>query len=289
MATSSLGDANKQRWKPCFDYKVDYNDHFETPLVAYQDILPLLDGVQTPRKNHVLYDPYYCDGRTAILLRQLGFNNVVHAKRDFYKDIDNNKVPQYCTLITNPPYSDLHKEKCLEFCVRQLQQEQRPFFLLMPNYVAARNYYRRILGSSVDDVVYLIPSQRYEYDHPEGTGHEMSPFASLWFCGVGKEKIQQLKSNWNNHRASKSGKCPTFVTSIEELVRLGAVPTMKRPNPKQRKKRRANNEAHQSEKQPAPPEKNRDKGSKSKEISAFKTKKDSRYRDERGKRTKKRF
>jgi hypothetical protein len=70
--------------------------------------------------------------------------------------------------------------------VRQFQQDKRPFFLLTPNYVAARTHYPRILGASFDDVAHLIPSSPYEYDHPEGTGHEISPFAFLWFCGIGK-------------------------------------------------------------------------------------------------------
>jgi hypothetical protein len=172
-----------------------------------------------------------------------------------------------------------------------LQQEKRPFFLLMPNYVAARSYYRRILGALVDDVAYLIPSVPYEYEHPEGTGHEISPFASLWFCGVGKEKIQQLKSDWEKHEVTIGKGCPKFVTSIEELGRIGAIPTERRPNPRQRKKRRANHEG-QSGKQSAAQRSKGEGGSKLKETNAVKadeSKKQSRHRDESGKRTKKRF
>lgn len=292
MAAQKNGDPKKKKaWKPKFDYPVDYNDHFETPLVAYQDLLPLLDAVQkgkTDRKKHVLYDPYYCNGRTAVFLRQLGFERVVHAKRDFYLDISNQSVPQYDALITNPPYSDTHKERCLEFCTQQFRAHGMPFFLLMPNYVAARSYYRRILGDSVKDVAYLIPSHPYEYDHPEGTGHEISPFASLWFCGIGRENIVQFQKT-----RQKAGDTITefasFVASLEELESRRAIPTGKRPNPRQRKKRKAAAiSLEQNDKQARPPV---IKASASDPIvkkhdNSHKT---SKHRDERGKRVRKRF
>ena len=277
-------DSKKIKWKPKFDYQVDYNDHFETPLVAYQDILPLLDAMQDKidRKEHIIYDPYYCDGRTSIYLRQLGFENIQHFKRDFYADVSKRRVPQHHTLITNPPYSDTHKEKCLQFCVDQFRAMGRPFFLLMPNYVAARSYYRRILGEEIKDVAYCVPSRPYEYDHPEGTGHVVSPFASLWFCGIGKEAIERFQ---------KTGAADSFVPSIEQLEALKVIPTEKRPNPRQRKKRKialleASASIQVSSKEPskqmassAPP-----KGASKKRPPSG-----SRHRDETGKRITKRF
>ena len=159
MSTSK----KRKIWKPSFDYKVDYNDHFETPQCAYEDILPLLDGLNKSRKNHVIYDPYYCNGRVAVLLKQLGFDQVIHAKRDFYKDVENNEVPEHDTLVTNPPYSENHKEKCIEFCIRQFQHEGKAFFLLMPNYVAAKNYFRSLLNEKgcMEDVAYVVPASPY--------------------------------------------------------------------------------------------------------------------------------
>eukprot|EP00934_Nitzschia_sp_Nitz4_P003380 Nitzschia sp. Nitz4//scaffold88_size82704//17209//18057//NITZ4_005284-RA/size82704-processed-gene-0.46-mRNA-1//1//CDS//3329559470//3370//frame0 len=281
----------KTQWKPNFSYKVDYNDHFETPLVAYEDILPLLDGVHPTRtkKNHTLYDPYYCNGRTAEYLRQLGFAKIEHAKRDFYKDIDDNTVPDHFTLITNPPYSDQHKERCLSFCVEQFQSLQRPFFLLMPNYVASRSYYRRILGDTINDVVYVLPSKPYEYDHPEGTGHAVSPFASLWFCCVGKDRIQAISNEW----ASRSTGGAHLVTSMEELESLKAIPTEKRPNPRQRKKRRAllsaAGDAMTTQKPGSTAPVTNSKQPSQNPIKVSKSKKSSKYRDDRGKRAKKRF
>jgi hypothetical protein len=135
-----------RKWSQPFPYKVDYNDHFETPEIAYRDILPLLDFVSgKSRELHRIYDPYFCNGRTKKLLQDLGFPNVVHECRDFYHDMTNDTVPQHDTLVTNPPYSDQHKEKCLTFVLEQLRTKGRPFFVLMPNYVAAREYYRTLV------------------------------------------------------------------------------------------------------------------------------------------------
>lgn len=226
----------RRKWKPSFPYQVDYNDHFETPEIAYRDILPLLDFINPKRDSHVLYDPYYCHGRTSQLLKGLGFLHVIHECRDFYADIFNKTVPAHDTLITNPPYSDTHKEKALSFCLDQLRSKGRPFFILMPNYVAARDYYRRLLAADQQEanVVYVIPSNPYQYSHPEGTGHASSPFDSIWYCGVGSRNIV---THWNEYWAFRPN-APRLVTSLRGLAELKAIPTNKRPNPKQRRKRR---------------------------------------------------
>lgn len=99
-------------WKELFPYETDYCDHFETPQKAYDDIAPLLDILTTTtsdRSEVTLYDPYYCDGRAGKLLRRLGFQ-VQHERRDFYKDINDGKVPHHDILVTNPPFSDQHKK-----------------------------------------------------------------------------------------------------------------------------------------------------------------------------------
>lgn len=41
-------------------------------------------------------------------MKQIGFSNVYNKKEDFYKVIENNRVPEYDILITNPPYSEDH-------------------------------------------------------------------------------------------------------------------------------------------------------------------------------------
>ena len=246
-----------------YPYKVDYNDHFETPRRAYEDVLPLLDLISpsargslntkeskkrkrssTPshRDDHTLYDPYYCAGRAKDLLNAIGFPNVQHAKRDFYADVRNGTVPKYDTLVTNPPYSEDHKERCIEYAVQSLRKEGKPFLLLMPNYVALKEYWRKLTqtanGKEADDIVYVIPASPYEYDHPEGTGHEVPPFASLWFCGVGRNAVEECKKAYQGGSSNSSGNGPRIACNINELQTMGAIKSGNRKNPRQRRKMR---------------------------------------------------
>lgn len=303
-----------------YPFRVDYNDHFETPRVAYEHILPLLDAVApnnngnndpvTPtntsrkkkkrkrqrnemtmvgseeiqdsnrnnslgqRSEHTLYDPYYCNGKMKQIFQEFGFTNVQHEKRDFYKDIKNNDIPFFNTLVTNPPYSENHKEKCMQFAMEHLKNKHKPFFILMPNYVACRNHFRTSITATTTasssssttettttqtstasdplDILYIVPSKPYEYEHPEGTGKDIPPFTSIWYCGIPIDSVDKVKEAFRatygedsvgiGLKARKEGSLasssssPRLVSSLSELKQLSAVPTQKRPNPRQRKK-----------------------------------------------------
>mmetsp|Transcript_21990 Transcript_21990/g.53220 ORF Transcript_21990/g.53220 Transcript_21990/m.53220 type:complete len:392 (+) Transcript_21990:92-1267(+) len=255
-----------------YPYPTDYNDHFETPKRAYEDIFPLLlESTQSTKRiqdkkggctETTIYDPYFCTGRAATLLNDvfqrhnkklLTTMRIQHEKRDFYHDIRKKTVPDYDILITNPPYSGNHKERCLDFAVGQLKKYGRPFFLLMPNYVAMKEYFRKIVLDDEDasdsrrfQTLYIAPSPNhpYEYEHPEGTGHQTSPFASVWFCGLsyeeGKTGIKSLTdafAKFHAHAQYPIG-APRIAASLQELIRTGGVSGEKRKNPRQRKKMR---------------------------------------------------
>ncbi len=262
-----------------YPYKVDYNDHFETPMVAYEDILPILDALcplsrrgvggesednkyrEKARSKQVLYDPYYCDGKAASFLAQLGFENVRHEKRDFYKDIKNNEIPLHHTLITNPPYSGDHKERCVRFAVDNLRNNSEspiPFLILMPNYIACRNHFRSAILSEANstkdplDIFYVVPSNPYEYEHPDGTGKEIPPFASIWFCGIPLSKLEAVKHAFRRKHGNCSvglqggknsrSQSPRLLCSLQDLKAIGAVPTQKRKNVKQRRREKRKRE-----------------------------------------------
>lgn len=206
-----------------------------------------------------IYDPYFCTGRAASLLEQTFREHsakkqtrvcIKHEKRDFYKDICKNRIPRHDLLVTNPPYSGNHKERCLEFAVGQLKSNGIPFFLLMPNYVASKEYFRKVvLEENIQNVFVAPPSnQPYEYDHPEGTGHETPPFQSVWFCGLSYGKYTEsemtsmkdgfTKFHKSNHKRVVSCSVPRIATGLQELIHLGCVSGEKRKNPRQRKKMR---------------------------------------------------
>ncbi|KAL7547632.1 hypothetical protein ACHAWF_010929 [Thalassiosira exigua] len=289
-ANANQDDSNKPKIRPGdYPYPTDYNDHFETPARAYDDIFPLLmkhilDKKQKRNKKRkganqqskkgrgecndttIIYDPYYCTGRAATLLKDVFQRHksdnmpsgiqITHEKRDFYRDIRQNSVPKYDVLITNPPYSGNHKERCLEFAVDQLKSHGRPFFLLMPNYVATKEYFR--YDSKEVRTLFVTPSASnpYEYDHPEGTGHQTSPFASVWFCGLSygegrfdaKSTIDAFVKFHSSRGISPTG-APRIATSLQGLIQMGGVSGERRKNPRQRRKmrqqamQRANNAA----------------------------------------------
>jgi hypothetical protein len=146
----------------------------------------------------------------------------------------------------------------------------------------------------------VVPPDPYEYDHPEGTGHDIPPFSSIWFCGIGKthkETLRMQKSLYleklNDESVSRGRGQVSIAFSTQELQQLNAVPTLKRLNPRQRKKRKQQKEEHiNSTITSTLNTENRKKASTttSKNINQGQTpKKKSSYRDANGLRKKKRF
>lgn len=70
-------------------------------------------------------------------------------------------------------------------------------------------------------------------DHPEGTGHSVPPFESLWFCGIGKENFDRAAKLYNN----RNGKVK-IATSLEELAMMGVISFGNRANPRKRRRQR---------------------------------------------------
>ena len=111
-------------------------------------------------------------------------------------------------------------------------------------YVAMKEYYRKMVTD--DDKIqtfYIVPSSTspYEYDHPEGTGYDAPPFASIWFCGMAyTDRITACKSIIDRfakyHATSRNRNTPRIVSSLQELIHVGGVSGEKRKNPRQRRK-----------------------------------------------------
>jgi hypothetical protein len=100
VANSGPVYANKQRViKPAslWNFAVDYNDHFETPVIAYSDITPLLHTLSSlagmADEELTVYDPYWCEGSVVGHLGSLGFKSVINRNRDFYMDIKKRAIP----------------------------------------------------------------------------------------------------------------------------------------------------------------------------------------------------
>ena len=118
-----------------YPFEVTDDDHCETPQVAYRHLSPVLTRLAhqlgTTCDALRVYDPYFCAGGVRDRLAQSGFPSVYNKCEDFYARVAANDVPDYDVLVTNPPYSGDNVEKLLQFC----KQSNKPFALLMPNYV----------------------------------------------------------------------------------------------------------------------------------------------------------
>lgn len=206
---------------PC-PFSTDEHDDFEASAEAIKHIEPILYrlalGLGKSKEDLVIYDPFYCRGGIRTTYDALKFKNFIHAKRDFYHDIDQGLIPDYDVLVTNPAYSGTHKERCLNFCFGS----GKPFILLLPNYVANKDYYQSLLtshlssqkanmegssGGHICSPFYLVPHTKYEYIHPEGAGLHSSPFFSIWYVFLGQALTGKV-FHWLEKKLTSGGGDP---------------------------------------------------------------------------------
>lgn len=106
-----------------WNFTVDYNDHFETPPIAYKDLSPVLEalsaGVGKTTGELTIYDPYWCEGSMVSHMRELGYENVINRNRDFYMDIKKKNIPgapqillSYLSVSLNIPLQMIYSISC---------------------------------------------------------------------------------------------------------------------------------------------------------------------------------
>ena len=177
-------------------FKTNSLDHCETPFCAYQHIQPVLEMISKqlnvqPSKLKI-WDPYYCDGKVKQHLESLGYQHVINENVDFYQRIQKNTIPMHDVLLTNPPYSDDHIERLLDFVINQ---NDKPFCLLMPNWVARKAEYKSITKDT--NLIYLSPVAPYTYTmptwnvkpvHVDKITGETTPYFSSWYISLNNQK-----------------------------------------------------------------------------------------------------
>jgi len=211
-------DDDEDRMK--FPFQTDPDDHCESPLEAYQDIVPLLQSYRTDKSSRTndlaIYDPYYCNGTVVRHLTNLGFPNVHNRKEDCYEVWKSSgRYPNFDILVTNPPYSGNHIEELIRhltsndgFGTRKAGQSSsssslfphdRPWMLLLPQWVHKKEYY--IKATKDIQPFYLVPHKRYIYVPPASfrerkksdTHKKSSPFISMWYIWGG---TMERNSRW---------------------------------------------------------------------------------------------
>lgn len=253
---------------PKYSFQVDETDHCETPVEAYRDLLDVLDrlckSMNKTRATLQIYDPYYCNGGVKRKLASLGFESVINRNRDFYQDIENQDIPAYDVLITNPPYSGIHMEKLLSFVnppnkndkkKKKNSHHNKPWLFLLPHFVYTKDYYHRALKSKPlkDQIYFLVPEVRYSYVPPSWVEDgstalakgktKTAPFPSFWYCYTGNKFPKSWLVETYGPTGSFHSKHPTrklrYASCSNDIPRdfKGEFDkTKKRPNPKARKR-----------------------------------------------------
>ena len=221
-------------------FEVDAADHCETPFQAYQDIEPFLFrmalALKKPKDKLRIYDPYFCEGSVAKHLARLGFTSVYNKNEDFYKCIEEKRIPEHDVLLTNPPYSGDHFRRILSFCAKN----KKPWLLLLPNFVCRKQYYQPCVGEDVK-ALFLIPdpTKPYRYWAPGRRGFEdrnqakgTTPFETFWYVNyAGLAPHEEVRAWWMKKFAPHSTcTLPAPNEALPQQQRL-----QKRANPRARK------------------------------------------------------
>jgi hypothetical protein len=194
-------------------------DHCETPRLAYEHIVEFLELLSQSLKSQKstdiqIWDPYYCNGGMKRTFQSLGYTNIIHENVDFYKPIrQESTIPMHQVLITNPPYSDNHIHRLLEFVIQIEIPKQRPVCLLLPNWVSRQpDYDERFvqpLAAKQCELFYLSPILPYTYtmpswvnshDRPEHVGDsgETTPYLSSWYIIIPSSFTSRCSGDGNN-------------------------------------------------------------------------------------------
>lgn len=202
--------------QPSFAFRACPTDHCETDRralrhldVALRRLVVLLapaGGGEGAAKgsaagNHDcplrIWDPYYCDGAAARHLRAIGFPNVVNRNEDFYAVAAEGRQPAHDVLVSNPPYSGDHIERCMKYCAAS----GKPWFLLLPNWVCDKPWYQQMckaggfpgaapffIGPVAKAYTFAMPRWAGRPAHVSDSGQTV-PYLISWFVHVPKSRL----------------------------------------------------------------------------------------------------
>lgn len=202
--------------EPLKFFVTDPADHCETSIRAYVDIKRALEELsstfleQGDSSKLKIYDPYYCTGKMKIHLITMGFPNVYNVNEDFYDVLRNNRIPKHDVLITNPPYSQDHIPKIINYCLSTATTS----FLLLPGYVAQKDYFL----DKQSNFFYLAPKTgRYTFKNPgideRSKLGRTAPYPSLWYVYVKEEWKKDFMRALSSLQSSENGNWELFKTA----------------------------------------------------------------------------
>jgi hypothetical protein len=120
------------------------HDDYMTPKSAWEAILKYIP------KEKVIWEPFYGDGRSGQILRELGLN-VIHEDEDFFQS-DKGEI-----VVSNPPFTMVPE------VLERLVQLGKPFILIMPSPKICTQYMRKLFSNISDPIQVIIPRKRIQF------------------------------------------------------------------------------------------------------------------------------
>ena len=137
-------------------------DEYMTPYYAWEWIVPFID------RRYILWEPFYGDGASSFILRDLGYYVLSNKDADFFKT-----KPKGDIIVTNCPFSK--KREVLQ----RLREIDTPFILILPLAVLTTNYCQDLYQ---DTLQIIIPPRRIHYRHRHDASMNFCSFDSIYFC-----------------------------------------------------------------------------------------------------------
>jgi hypothetical protein len=142
-------------------------DDYTTPKSAWEAVVKYIP------KDKIIWEAFYCDGKSGKYLKELGYNTI-HAKIDFF-------VSNWGDIIvSNPPFS-LTKE-----VLARLQSLGKPFMLILPSSKINTQYVRNIFKDDKDPLQIIIPRKRIQFvkmkDGKPEEGKNACNFDCFYYC-----------------------------------------------------------------------------------------------------------
>jgi len=137
-------------------YKND--DDYETTEEIWEHILPFVS------LDKIIYEPFYCSGRSKDILNNLGYKNVIHENEDFFI---NHQRHNFDTIVSNPPFTI--KKKVFD----TLREIDKPFIMIVPVSIITKQFFMDKYKDS--DITLLIPRKRMQFSKSG------QPLSRCWF------------------------------------------------------------------------------------------------------------
>ena len=121
------------------------HDDYMTPKSAWEAIIEYIP------KDRIIYEPFYGDGTSGKILKELGCENVIHEPIDFFEH-DKGDV-----IISNPPFT-LKKE-----VFTRLKALGKPFIMICPSSMINTQYMRKLFSQEDAPIQIIIPLKRIQF------------------------------------------------------------------------------------------------------------------------------